>query len=594
MSILEGFTPIIGIFFAVFHPHEGTKILHQVPEHVCNVENNVFGNVLYEDVNDKTVGLVDFNDIKNHVIPKPEFCNRLLAVKSGDYRIAGYPVNIREEFYARNSFNFNFCFIFDHKKDSTIYEPMIKRLGRMFKVLEEQLQILSKSSKDRVYFNMNNPNITDYISKRDLNNKYYSILDQFRKDESDKNGEFSINNVIQQLFQDLNSYSECSIRINAGNAIDVKLFPKMRLPDMTLVPCDVPISTVELSSLTDFYWDINLLRMIPHINGVNSIYKIARLCNADYTYTCECIKHLMTYKCIILLDTFSFQNIYSTTSKISTFIEHSLLGEECKDYIYNDSNPIKKMPYRVRNTSTASLDAQSVASEKVSSEKMSSEKLSGSYESNSFNNHSTGNYFDKSYYTLSTIQIFQLYLKFKPGVTVEKWYLENENLLRDLDLDLRRFVAYGLLQGILYRIYSYPMLTEYSSKWLTRCKVYYVETNEKLKKFDEKYYLTPLDEKYFSKLTEYKTTIFSKPGTSASIAPNSNKLSLQKFKTDKYIKFIKGESREVYSLLSILHLKKNYLDKSKHYDHICTEFDIGKREVEHVLKNFWKYRSVQN
>lgn len=293
------------------------------------------------------------------------------------------------------------------------------------------------------------------------------------------------------------------------------------------------------------------------------------------------------------------------------------------------------------------------------------------------------NFYDKGYYPLSTIQIFQLYIKFKQGVSVEKWLQENENSLRDLDVDIRRFVTYGLLQGILYRIYAYPMLVEYNSKWLTKCKVYYLEKNDNTglglnEKFfsnqnenenselvekeiyrivkDQKFmdmfaqlrYIQPLSleeiEKRNFHLVEFKTNIFPKPGSNADLGNNNskmklngrgnhyssydnygygggsnntnyntdarnhpggnsnsnsnanaqNKISLQKFKNPKYIKLIKGASdNKYYSLISVLTMKKEYLDKIKHFDLICTEFDASKKEVELLLRNFWKYHVVQ-
>ncbi|GMM32798.1 nitrogen permease regulating protein [Saccharomycopsis crataegensis] len=817
MSNIEGFTSILGVFFAAFHPEEGTKILCQVPEKVVNIETtsiddillkdrvlglgghkkskvslatheseddrllSEFGSMVLNNYNEKPMedysrndeGLINFDDIRNVVIPKPEFCNRLLSAKAGKYKVIGYPVNIQEPFYARNSFNFNFCFIFDYDSDSTCYEPVVRRLGKMFKVLEEQSQILSKSSNDLVYFNIENKDIKEYISERDLNYKYFKILNAFRPDnnnnhidngidsknsnlninksnnpfqlQDNKNAEFSIENLIQQIYQDLNNYSECSIKINAGNSIDIKLFPNIKLPDINILPCDVPISTVNLDSLVDFYWDPNLLRMTQYINGVNNINKIAKLCNSDYDYTCLCIRHLMAYKCIILLDTFSFQNIYATTSKVSMFLDHNkVLGEECKRYCYSgkDTNPLKNLAFKfmekrndsfVSENASINTEAHSTRSADFESrgnpirpdaENMNNKhdgengQQNYSYESvmnnvkngyitNSFDSlnqsgSTTGLNYSDSKDSLSTIQIFQLYTAFQQGRNVEEWYRKQENLLRGVNIDIRRFITYGLLQGLLYRIYSYPMLVEYNSKWLSRCKVYYIlkdqnyikELNRKftsvsvdvrnkntilgdnfstiqqdnsaaraalqkeidqalddeeyMKRFNDSHNIKPVSKKQIIakkyNLVEFKTTIFPKPGTHRDSAQrrqrknldataqnstvgggasgsffndinsqnnggsinnmntqgyeySANKLSLQKFKNPNYIKLISGKSsngeEEFYSLTSILTMKKHYLDKIKHFDLICTDFEMSRKEVEKVLKCFWKFHVVE-
>ncbi|CAL1212463.1 unnamed protein product [Candida parapsilosis] len=71
--------------------------------------NNDDNNYLDDDVT--TAGFIQFRYCEKYVIPKPQLCNQLLSFKSIiiGYR---YPVNMVNDHYARNSFNFNFCFVF--------------------------------------------------------------------------------------------------------------------------------------------------------------------------------------------------------------------------------------------------------------------------------------------------------------------------------------------------------------------------------------------------------------------------------------------------------------------------------------------------
>ena len=143
MDISDGFIPIVAIFYAVFHPIEGTKIVHQFPENSISTGGRG---------GDTDEGIFDFDTIKNYVIPKPQLCNRLISLKIDKYKVIGYPVNMESSYYARNSFNFNFCFVFRYDMgDVSPYESAIKRMGQMFQVLEEQSFMLSCLDKHNAF-----------------------------------------------------------------------------------------------------------------------------------------------------------------------------------------------------------------------------------------------------------------------------------------------------------------------------------------------------------------------------------------------------------------------------------------------------------
>ena len=65
METSDGFIPIVAIFYSVFHPIEGTKIVHQFPE------NSISTGRSPTSIGDG--GLFDFDTIKNYVIPKPPY-----------------------------------------------------------------------------------------------------------------------------------------------------------------------------------------------------------------------------------------------------------------------------------------------------------------------------------------------------------------------------------------------------------------------------------------------------------------------------------------------------------------------------------------
>lgn len=717
MTDIAGFPPIQGVFFATFHPTEGTKALHYVPESLITIErlddfvNKGSDGPELDSQTDVTTEFliaheetpIKFDDITKYVIPKDEFCNRIMSVKYKDLRIMGYPVSIVHERYNRNSFKFNICLVLSYEEDSTCYEPVVTRLGRMFEVLERQLQILSRSAGDSLFF------LADEGRSKDRSTGLYQILGTVMRNGSTNDG-FSIQSMIEQLYQDLNDYSECLIQINEESCIDIKLFPDTKLPDVNLLPCDVPISTIDLERIVDFSWDPNMRRVVRFIDGVNNVRRIAALSNADYGYTCLCIKHLMAFKCIILLDTFLFQNIYAVTSKAATFLDrYDVLAEQCIRYCYSgkETNPVKGLPFETdtRTYSAILADSESVLS---FNDGRARSRRGGSHETFDKesaiktevslaalylydSSHARGQYGDSVDSTgrttsfislnaydknrmLGTLQVFELYTSFRQSRTVEAWYRKNRDLLRFVDIDVRRFVAFGLLQGLLYRVYTYPMLLDYTLDWLLNCDIYYLKKdesyllgfNQRLTNFyrdtfdtdrrvmqtekemqaeidrlleDEKYFntfndthnLKPLQEKEILSrnygLHKYRIKRFNEPteleepiqdvaseydpsseirsrlgGSSYTRTEHKNNgapVTLELLRSPDYIKLIKikslgtNEEEQYYSLKSILTLKKEYLDKIKHFDVICTDFGVDKKTAARIMKTFWTYHVVE-
>lgn len=135
----ENIDPIHSIFYTQFHPLEGPKLICQFPPNSLDDDS------------------IDFADVQNFLIPKPQLCKKLLTFIYKDFRIISYPLCLRKSYYFRNMFWFNFVFVFKKNSKTVPYEPIIEKLGKFFQVLEEQSQILSMSSADMVYFKNSEP-----------------------------------------------------------------------------------------------------------------------------------------------------------------------------------------------------------------------------------------------------------------------------------------------------------------------------------------------------------------------------------------------------------------------------------------------------
>ncbi|ODV87835.1 hypothetical protein CANARDRAFT_26037 [[Candida] arabinofermentans NRRL YB-2248] len=525
MDTTDGFIPIVAMFYAVFHPTEGTKVVHQVPSGSIVPSPN--------DPSSMTSPLFDFDSIKNYVIPKPGLCNRLITFKIQNYRVVGFPGNIYATHYARNSFNFNFCFVFPYESDTTPYEGHVKRLGKMFRALEEQSQLLSKAEKGHeVFFRDGAVSINEFTPKLENQiNKLHSSL-QSNKQITTEDSKYlkivedlddlgnqvmvtkhtpgqsktiqpklsSIESLVQQIFQDLNNYSECLIPIEGANSVDIKLFPIFP-PPPEFSSSDVPIATVKLESMVDPLWDPTMLKILPFINGINSIKKISQLADADYDLTNQCIQHLLHYKSITILDIFQFSNSYAPTSQIGNFLRNPYMASECQAYVVSATGTFNTLPLRPSRVSMSNSEADGIS---INSSSLKLDRLSPINTTNPNNNNNNNNTHhhqqsfgvspqhmgsspsfphnrlqrmsqtavngvngigggnvDNSSNTRiklpSKATLFYLYRSLNQNMTLKQWYLENHKLLEHLDI--RRFVSFGVLRGLIYRVRSYPAST---------------------------------------------------------------------------------------------------------------------------------------
>lgn len=214
------------------------------------------------------------------------------------YRVLSHAVALEDAKYARNAFLFNFCLVLKNTTDYRSYLPVVDKLATLFRGLEEQEAFLTREI-DRC---------------RGLN-------------------EGRIYAVCEILLEDLNNYSECMIPIDGTTStLNIKLFPVYAEPPQVR-RSDVPLLTVDLTGQVDDSWDLTMCRVLPHINGVNNVHKIALLADADAKLVREALRHLLYYKCMILLDTFSFSAIYKPTHSLIDFLESPEMQRECVRYV---------------------------------------------------------------------------------------------------------------------------------------------------------------------------------------------------------------------------------------------------------------------
>lgn len=231
------------------------------------------------------------------------------------------------------------------------------------------------------------------------------------KDESPPNTG-KVYALCEILLEDLNNYCECMVPVDEDNTLNIKLFPTY--PDPPPVHAyRVPLSIVDLEALTDVNWDLTMLRILPFIDGVNSVKQISLRADADYKLVRKAIAHLLYYGCLTLLDIFSFAASYAATAEMGAFVAEPDMQDECRQYILLPESELGNGEGREeRRREMEAIDG---------------------------------------------MRLVELYCSLRQGQSVKGWCMEHADVVGVMDV--RRFITFGVIKGFLYRVHKYVIAT---------------------------------------------------------------------------------------------------------------------------------------
>ncbi|KAG8774355.1 Nitrogen permease regulator 2 [Serendipita sp. 397] len=298
--------------------------------------------------------LFEWELVSQFVIPRLDVCGRLTIFTTRKHRIVGFPVLIWDEGKYDRGFQFNVCFVFLKEVDVSCYEPVVRKLARVLTACEIDHSFLTSPT-------------TEY--------RMYPIL--------------------EQLFADLNSYSETSIRIDRYNSIELRIFPHYPNPPI-INSWDVPVPLIDITKRVEPNWDLTMRKVVPFINGVDHVKKIAQKAEADIDLVKECMAQVMMYQCVMMVDIFQFSNIYTLCRPVMWLFADPAIYEECGPYIHKGEGEIPPWP-----------------------------------------------------------RLAWWYARLKAPLTVGKWINQYDIDLEQIDV--RRFITFGIIKGFLRRVHRWPI-----------------------------------------------------------------------------------------------------------------------------------------
>jgi nitrogen permease regulator 2-like protein len=197
--------------------------------------------------------------------------------------------------------------------------------------------------------------------------------------------------------------------IDDANTINMKLFPIHKHPP-PVKSWHVPISKMNFSEITDDTWDLTVKKILTQIDGIKDVRRIAHEADVALDLAKIALQHLLYYDTILMLDLFLFGNIYAPTQEINDFLESKDgMQDECANYVY----------------------------------------INGP--------------------RLSNFYLCRLFTSLCTSRTVKEWLkLHMDQGFPVLNfVDVRRFIQFGVIKGLIYRVHKYAVSNQYLASLVT-------------------------------------------------------------------------------------------------------------------------------
>lgn len=154
--------------------------------------------------------------------------------------------------------------------------------------------------------------------------------------------------MLNKIMKDLNETRVCTIiDTKAQMTIYLKL-TRIAADPPDVFDHQVPIIRAEMEKKLSFdSFDLTTQQVLPYINGVFHLSKIAALADVENALVKSCVQNLVYYNVVELLPLFKYSNIYMCTRGLQNLTKHQKLADECLKFVkVNEENPAPTL-YRV-------------------------------------------------------------------------------------------------------------------------------------------------------------------------------------------------------------------------------------------------------
>lgn len=209
-------------------------------------------------------------------------------------------------------------------------------------------------------------------------------------------GKHRLPDLLHRMWTDLRRRGECQLQIgdDGANTIYLKVMPR-RAPPPPIYEHDVPVLVRDVGALLTADWELAVQQIVPYIDGVRHVRSIAEAAGLASGLVSEACRHLYYYDCLRVIDVFQYSNMYAATPQLHQLRQSHRLQLACLQYV-------------VRRGGTSSVE-----------------------------------------------QVMALYGALKPCTPLADFCTAHD--LAASDIDLRRFITFGLLNRLIRRMHHWPL-----------------------------------------------------------------------------------------------------------------------------------------
>jgi hypothetical protein len=318
-----------------------------------------------------------FDAISDYCITKPSLAHKLISVNAFGLTILGFPVCLQNTKYQRNALLFNLCFVFaladaSAARQIASFEPIVRKFATVLATLEQESEFLFRAlfadstappaanppsaapvavgapSSDTAAVVPINDSSDDTPTSTPSTSRRSGLLGASRHTARagagttvatattatapsvHSNAAFAqLASLIDQVFAGLNDESgSVQLHVDDANVLALRLFPTLS-DDSTVLEHHVPVRIQPLELLINKHWDLTLLRIVPFINGIYHVRKIATEANVNVGLVVRSLTLLVHYRLVKLVDIFQYSNVYMPTRHINRLYTNQALQREC-------------------------------------------------------------------------------------------------------------------------------------------------------------------------------------------------------------------------------------------------------------------------
>lgn len=141
----------------------------------------------------------------------------------------------------------------------------------------------------------------------------------------DKSGIFK---VLNNVLQDLNDHKVTTI-VEGETTIYLKIVSHQNDPP-TIHDHLVPLIRPEFQRMPNDSWDLTTQQVLPYINGINHIGRIAAESDVEIGLVKACIQNLVYYEAVQVLPLMKYSNIYMCTRNLQNLTNIPDLSQACR------------------------------------------------------------------------------------------------------------------------------------------------------------------------------------------------------------------------------------------------------------------------